>query len=105
MPPQTSDLLTKRVVKVMNELIGRKVKSKKDFAAALNIPAPSLHRWINGDASPTIQNIIDLVIKFDVSPVWMITGEGPMFMKEKINLEKRVSDMEKRLLKLEKVRK
>lgn len=104
MPSQTPQLLTKRVVKVMNELIGRKVKSKKEFAIALGIPPPQVHRWINGDASPTVQNVIDLVYRFDVSPIWLITGEGTMFLKEKITIEKRVSDMEKRLLKLEKVR-
>ncbi|MCF8253085.1 MAG: helix-turn-helix transcriptional regulator [Bacteroidia bacterium] len=80
------DELNLRVLSVMEA----KQMTKSTFALALDISLPVLTHISSGRNKPGIDLIQKILMRFkDISPDWLLLGEGPMFRTkvEKINLK------------------
>lgn len=51
---------------------------KKGFAVKANISESHLYRYLAGKSDPTASKIIAMAKAANVSPGWLLTGEGPM---------------------------
>ncbi len=56
----------------------------EEIAKILNISSKSWWRYEYGEAEPGILFLVRLVKIFKVSPLWLLTGEGEMFLEEKV---------------------
>lgn len=52
--------------------------SRKDFAETLGIHANTLGNYERGERTPDVEFAALLCRKLDISPRWLLTGEGPM---------------------------
>lgn len=60
--------------------------SKKDMANLLNISEQAYGRYESGERD--ISFVSDNLIHLGINYIWIVTGKGPMFLKEKICLDK-----------------
>ncbi len=58
---------------------------KKTFANSLNISSSQLSDWINPNrrSNPTILSLTKIYEKYNVDLIWLLTGEGSMFISER----------------------
>lgn len=82
--------------------------TKTDFAARINISQSFISRLISGEKLPSDRTIADICREFNISEVWLRTGEGEPHMErdkdeefleimEKINISD--DDLIKRIIK------
>ncbi len=56
----------------------------EEMAKNLNISSKSWWRYEYGEVEPGILFLVRLVKIFKVSPVWLLTGEGEMFLEPRV---------------------
>ena len=82
--------------------------TKTDFAARINISQSFISRLVSGEKLPSDRTIADICREFNISEVWLRTGEGEPHMErdkdeefleimEKINISD--DDLIKRIIK------
>ena len=84
--------------KILKEELKRRFKvNLNQIAKNLDIKPQSWSRYEKGERLPNVRVMYQLVITFRVSPLWLLTGEGPMFLDEKEGRGKVVDFKDKRL--------
>ena len=63
--------------------------SKRDFAELLDVGEQAYAKYENGDRD--ISFVCDKIIHLGINYNWIVTGNGPMFLKEKIYVNKNKS--------------
>ena len=75
-----------RFIECLNELKNRKlVKSNRQFALSLGYLAQSLSEIVKGRRNVPLSLLEKAIQKYDMSPYYLLLGEGDMFLKGKIN--------------------
>ncbi|MCB0555281.1 MAG: peptidase S24 [Phaeodactylibacter sp.] len=78
-----SSIITQRFIKCHNKLREEnRIRSSRQFALALDYLPQSLSEILKGRRDVTIELLRKSVEKYKVNPVYIYTGEGPMFMTE-----------------------
>ncbi len=78
-----NNVVTQRFVKCLNKLKEDKVvKSSRQFAISLEYLPQSLSEILKGRRDVTIELLRKAVLTYKMNPVYIYTGEGPMFMSE-----------------------
>ncbi|TXB62734.1 S24 family peptidase [Phaeodactylibacter luteus] len=86
-----SNIVTQRFVKCHNKLKeDNKVRSSRQFALSLDYLPQSLSEILKGRRDVTIELLRKSVEVYRINPVYIYTGEGPMFMSEQGGQELRV---------------
>lgn len=57
--------------------------TQQDFAKALGTHQNTIGRWERGQAEPDLNSVSLLCSKFDISPYWLLSGNGPMLEKDR----------------------
>ena len=78
-----SSIITKRFIKCHNKLReDNLVRSSRQFALSLDYLPQSLSEILKGRRDVTIELLRKSVELYKINPVYIYTGEGPMFMSE-----------------------
>ncbi len=78
-----NSIITQRFIKCHNKLKEEgSVRSSRQFAISLAYLPQSLSEILKGRRDVTIELLRKAVEKYKVNPVYIYTGEGPMFMSE-----------------------
>jgi phage repressor protein C with HTH and peptisase S24 domain len=78
-----SSIVTQRFIKCHDFLKEKnKVRSSRQFALSLDYLPQSLSEILKGRRDVTIELLRKAVEKYKINPVYIYTGEGPMFMTE-----------------------
>jgi phage repressor protein C with HTH and peptisase S24 domain len=78
-----NSIVTQRFIKCHDKLRDEnRVRSSRQFAIALDYLPQSLSEILKGRRDVTIELLRKAVEKYKVNPVFIYTGEGPMFMTE-----------------------
>lgn len=78
-----SNIVTQRFVKCHDKLKAEnQVRSSRQFALSLEYLPQSLSEILKGRRDVTIDLLRKAVEKYKINPVYIYTGEGPMFMSE-----------------------
>ena len=78
-----NSVVTQRFIKCHNQLREDKtVRSSRQFALSLDYLPQSLSEILKGRRDVTIELLRKAVEKYKINPVYIYTGEGPMFMSE-----------------------
>ncbi|MCB0641957.1 MAG: peptidase S24, partial [Phaeodactylibacter sp.] len=78
-----SNIVTQRFIKCHDKLKETaQVRSSRQFAMELDYLPQSLSEILKGRRDVTIELLRKAVERFKVNPVYIYTGEGPMFMTE-----------------------
>ena len=78
-----SNIVTQRFVKCHAKLKAEnQVRSSRQFALSLDYLPQSLSEILKGRRDVTIELLRKAVEKYKINPVYIYTGEGPMFMSE-----------------------
>lgn len=78
-----SSIVTQRFIKCHNKLRDEnRVRSSRQFALSLDYLPQSLSEILKGRRDVTIELLRKAVEKYKINPVYIYTGEGPMFMTE-----------------------
>ena len=78
-----TSIITKRFIKCHNKLReDNRVRSSRQFALSLDYLPQSLSEILKGRRDVTIELLRKAVEKYKINPVYIYTGEGPMFMTE-----------------------
>jgi phage repressor protein C with HTH and peptisase S24 domain len=78
-----NNIVTQRFVKCHNILKEEnQVRSSRQFALSLEYLPQSLSEILKGRRDVTIELLRKAVKKYKINPVYIFTGEGPMFMSE-----------------------
>lgn len=78
-----NNIVTQRFVKCHNLLKEEnQVRSSRQFALSLEYLPQSLSEILKGRRDVTIELLRKAVKKYKINPVYIFTGEGPMFMSE-----------------------
>ena len=78
-----NSIITQRFIKCHNKLREEnRVRSSRQFALSLDYLPQSLSEILKGRRDVTIELLRKAVEKYKVNPVFVYTGEGPMFMTE-----------------------
>jgi len=84
-------IITKRFIKCHDKLRENKtVRSSRQFAMSLDYLPQSLSEILKGRRDVTIEVLRKTVEVYKVNPVYLFTGEGPMFMTESDHKDFRV---------------
>ncbi len=76
-------IITQRFIKCHNKLReDNRVRSSRQFAMSLDYLPQSLSEILKGRRDVTIELLRKAVEKYKINPVYIYTGEGPMFMTE-----------------------
>ncbi len=79
----TNSIVTQRFIKCHNKLReNNQVRSSRQFAISLDYLPQSLSEILKGRRDVTIELLRKAVEKYKINPVYVYTGEGPMFMSE-----------------------
>lgn len=86
------------------------IVGQKDFAVSIGANHASISNWKAGKQHCTLYHVHQAVAKYKVSPMWLITGAGEVFMDAprlgEFGGMERVRQLERRLLEIEaKIRK
>lgn len=73
-------------MKELNYLINKLNIQKKDFAAAIGTTPGQLSRILKGEGNLTTEQIKNIAEIYGVNLNWLITGNGEIFTKEKVNV-------------------
>ena len=72
------DTIANRIIKIVEKTGG----NKSDFARKINVTPAYISKFgKDPDATPSDRTIADICREFNVSEVWLRTGEGEMFLK------------------------
>ncbi|RMG80280.1 MAG: LexA family transcriptional regulator [Bacteroidetes bacterium] len=86
-----SNIVTERFIQCHNKLRAEnRVRSSRQFAMSLNYLPQSLSEILKGRRDVTIELLRKAVEVYKINPVFIYTGEGPMFMSEDNQKEFRV---------------
>lgn len=78
-----SNIVTQRFVKCHDKLkADNQVRSSRQFALSLDYLPQSLSEILKGRRDVTIELLRKAVEQYKINPVYIYTGEGPMFMSE-----------------------
>ena len=78
-----SSVVTQRFIKCHDKLREEnRVRSSRQFAMSLDYLPQSLSEILKGRRDVTIELLRKAVEKYKINPVYIYTGEGPMFMSE-----------------------
>lgn len=78
-----NSIVTQRFIKCHNKLRDEnRVRSSRQFAISLDYLPQSLSEILKGRRDVTIELLRKAVEKYKINPVYLYTGEGPMFMTE-----------------------
>jgi len=78
-----NNIVTQRFVKCHNVLKEEnQVRSSRQFALSLEYLPQSLSEILKGRRDVTIELLRKAIKKYKINPVYIFTGEGPMFMSE-----------------------
>ena len=78
-----NSIVTQRFIKCHNKLKeDATVRSSRQFAMSLEYLPQSLSEILKGRRDVTIELLRKAVDKYKINPVYIYTGEGPMFMSE-----------------------
>ncbi|MEL6925440.1 MAG: S24 family peptidase [Bacteroidota bacterium] len=78
-----NSVVTQRFINVHNKLREEnRVRSSRQFAMSLDYLPQSLSEILKGRRDVTIELLRKAVEKYKINPVYIYTGEGPMFMSE-----------------------
>lgn len=79
----TTNIITQRFIKCHNKLREEnRVRSSRQFALSLEYLPQSLSEILKGRRDVTIELLRKAVDVYKINPVYIYTGEGPMFMTE-----------------------
>ena len=83
MKSNMNSVVTQRFIKCHNKLKDdQRVRSSRQFALSLDYLPQSLSEILKSRRDVTIELLRKAVDKFKFNPVFLFTGEGPMFMSE-----------------------
>lgn len=86
-----NNVVSQRFIKCHNKLREEKrVKSSRQFAISLNYLPQSLSEILKGRRDVTIELLRKSVETYKINPVYIMTGNGPMFMTEEDHQNLRV---------------
>ena len=86
-----NNVVSQRFIKCHNKLREEKrVRSSRQFALSLDYLPQSLSEILKGRRDVTIELLRKAVAKYKMNPVYIMTGDGPMFMTEETNQSFRV---------------
>lgn len=86
-----ANIVTKRFIKCHDKLREEnRVKSSRQFALSLDYLPQSLSEILKGRRDVTIELLRKAIEFYHINPVYIYTGEGPMFMTEEGNTSLRV---------------
>jgi transcriptional regulator with XRE-family HTH domain len=57
-------------------------KSRDVFAAEVGVAKMTLQRYEHGEREPDAKFLIAMRKRYEISPLWLLTGEGPMKVAE-----------------------
>lgn len=78
-----SNIVTQRFIKCHDKLKeDNRVRSSRQFALSLDYLPQSLSEILKGRRDVTIELLRKAVEEYKINPVYIYTGEGPMFMSE-----------------------
>lgn len=78
-----NSLVTQRFIKCHDKLKeDNRVRSSRQFAISLEYLPQSLSEILKGRRDVTIELLRKAIAKYKMNPVYVFTGEGPMFMSE-----------------------
>ena len=78
-----NSIVTQRFIKCHNKLREEnRIRSSRQFALSLEYLPQSLSEILKGRRDVTIELLRKAVEKYKINPVYIYTGEGPMFMSE-----------------------
>lgn len=78
-----NSIVTQRFIKCHDKLRAEnRVRSSRQFALSLDYLPQSLSEILKGRRDVTIELLRKAVEKYKINPVFIYTGEGPMFMSE-----------------------
>jgi phage repressor protein C with HTH and peptisase S24 domain len=78
-----NSLVTQRFIKCHDKLKeDNRVRSSRQFAMSLDYLPQSLSEILKGRRDVTIELLRKAIMKYKMNPVYIFTGEGPMFMSE-----------------------
>ena len=86
-----NNIVTQRFIKCHDKLREEsRVRSSRQFALSLDYLPQSLSEILKGRRDVTIELLRKAVEKYKINPVYIFTGEGPMFMMEEDHKDFRV---------------
>ncbi|MEM9930094.1 MAG: S24 family peptidase, partial [Bacteroidota bacterium] len=86
-----NNVVSQRFIKCHNKLREEKrVRSSRQFALSLDYLPQSLSEILKGRRDVTIELLRKAIDKYKMNPVYIMTGDGPMFMTEETNQSFRV---------------
>lgn len=86
-----NNVVSQRFIKCHNKLREEKrVRSSRQFALSLDYLPQSLSEILKGRRDVTIELLRKAIAKYKINPVYVMTGDGPMFMTEETNQSFRV---------------
>lgn len=86
-----NNVVSQRFIKCHNKIREEKrVRSSRQFALSLDYLPQSLSEILKGRRDVTIELLRKAVAKYKMNPVYIMTGDGPMFMTEESNQNFRV---------------
>jgi phage repressor protein C with HTH and peptisase S24 domain len=78
-----SNIVTQRFIKCHNQLkADGVVRSSRQFALSLDYLPQSLSEILKGRRDATIELLRKAILRYKLNPVYIFTGDGPMFMTE-----------------------
>jgi hypothetical protein len=78
-----NSIVTQRFIKCHDKLrADNRVRSSRQFALSLDYLPQSLSEILKGRRDVTIELLRKAVEKYKINPIYVYTGEGPMFMSE-----------------------
>ena len=86
-----NNVVSQRFIKCHNKLREEKrVRSSRQFALSLEYLPQSLSEILKGRRDVTIELLRKAIAKYKMNPVYIMTGDGPMFMTEETSQSFRV---------------
>ncbi len=86
-----NNVVSQRFIKCHNKLREEKrVRSSRAFAISLDYLPQSLSEILKGRRDVTVELLRKAIDKYKMNPVYLMTGDGPMFMTEESNQSFRV---------------
>jgi hypothetical protein len=86
-----NNVVSQRFIKCHNKLREEKrVRSSRQFALSLDYLPQSLSEILKGRRDVTIELLRKAIATYKMNPVYIMTGDGPMFMTEETNQSFRV---------------
>lgn len=97
-----SNSARERAVKVMKHLMADSsdIRTRVAFAERIGVDPPRINNWETAKGLPTLENIIDICLEFNISPDYLLLGKGDMYGNKET--ETKLSQIDARLKMVEK---